>query len=363
MRWMLYSVSLLLLIPCSVSARVVINEIAWMGTNTSASDEWIELHNTGTSSVDVTDWKLLAEDGTPEIILEGTISADGYFLLERTDDDSVPGVLADQLYVGGLGNGGETLQLFNNTETLQDEVVGGTGWEAIGGDNGSKNTPQRQNGDMWVTGTPTPKVVNTTEDTGGEETDDAQGVTTPPKKKEQTYKRETFVHIFGGDREITAGSKVTFRGIAFRESGRKQRGARYVWNMGNGERRTSEDIRFSYNQAGDYTVVLKVVDGFEQIKKSIQVSVLPAHVTIPDVAVGASGYVRIKNEGTIPLDMSEWVLTAGDTSFTFPDDTLIGVSHSVPFLNSVTGLVLAMSTHITLLYPHGEVATEYGDED
>ena len=41
-------------------AQVVINEIAWMGTNDSASNEWAELANTG-SSIDLTGWILRIE--------------------------------------------------------------------------------------------------------------------------------------------------------------------------------------------------------------------------------------------------------------------------------------------------------------
>ena len=43
------------------------------------------------------------------ISLEGTISAHGFFLLERTDDATVANIDADQIYAGGLNNNGENL--------------------------------------------------------------------------------------------------------------------------------------------------------------------------------------------------------------------------------------------------------------
>ncbi len=49
----------------ALQAQVVINEVAWMGTTTSTSDEWIELHNTSAASVDATGWTLESTDGTP----------------------------------------------------------------------------------------------------------------------------------------------------------------------------------------------------------------------------------------------------------------------------------------------------------
>ena len=81
---------LLALLPSAAYTQstrdVVISEIAWMGTTTSSTDEWIELYNNTGSAIDLTNWTLAAADGTPTITLAGTIPAGGHFLLERTDD-------------------------------------------------------------------------------------------------------------------------------------------------------------------------------------------------------------------------------------------------------------------------------------
>ena len=37
---------------------VVINEVAWAGTSASASDEWLELYNSGAADIDLTGWTL-----------------------------------------------------------------------------------------------------------------------------------------------------------------------------------------------------------------------------------------------------------------------------------------------------------------
>ncbi len=117
---------------------VVIHELAWMGTTYSTSDEWIELHNAGDSAVDLAGWSLVAADGTPTIPLAGSIEAGGYFLLERTDDGSVPGVPADQIYTGALENTGEVLELRDGASGLIDGV---DAWHA--GDNTLKATMSR----------------------------------------------------------------------------------------------------------------------------------------------------------------------------------------------------------------------------
>ncbi len=111
---------------------VVINEIAWAGTSAGLpTDEWIELYNPTGAAINLTGWRITAADGTPNIILNGTIPAGGYFLLERTDDGVVSDIAADQIYSGALSNDGETLTLFDPVNRLIDTANSNGGkWPA-----------------------------------------------------------------------------------------------------------------------------------------------------------------------------------------------------------------------------------------
>jgi hypothetical protein len=126
---------------------VVINEIAWMGTATSSSDEWIELHNTTKNPVDLTGWKLVSlTDNSPNITFSGSISPLGFFLLERTDDSTISDILADQTpYTGALKNNPdcEVLTLYDQNNNVIDKTVclGNGNWPA--GDNSTKHTMER----------------------------------------------------------------------------------------------------------------------------------------------------------------------------------------------------------------------------
>jgi hypothetical protein len=102
---------------------VTINEIAWAGTSASYYDEWIELANNTGQAVDLGDWMLRADDGSPSIPLAGAIPARGFYLLERTDDTTVSNIRADQVYAGALENGGEVLSLYR--ANVVDAVVYG----------------------------------------------------------------------------------------------------------------------------------------------------------------------------------------------------------------------------------------------
>jgi len=122
---------------------VIINEIAWMGTVSSSYDEWIELYNKTDHDIDLTGWIIEAEDGTPTIELSATVSANNFFLLERTDEDTVFNINADQIYTGALGNEGEILRLKNIDGQVIDELNCDNGWYA--GDNETKRTMERSN--------------------------------------------------------------------------------------------------------------------------------------------------------------------------------------------------------------------------
>lgn len=128
---------------------VLISEVCWMGSEDSSSDEWIELHNPSSDDIDISGWKIESSDGRPDISLEGLISDQGYFLLERTDDDSAPGALADMIYSGSLSNDGEILRLYDDDDNLIDMIDASEGWPA--GDNSSKQTMVFIKG-FWKTG-------------------------------------------------------------------------------------------------------------------------------------------------------------------------------------------------------------------
>lgn len=139
-NFILFIILIGFLLP-GLNAQVVINEICWMGTKASSSDEWIELYNFSQSPVELTGWKLKSSDGTPDISLAGTISAHGYYLLERTDDNAVRNIAANRFYTGALSNTGETLLLINNASTTIDRVNCASSWYA--GNNSAKISMER----------------------------------------------------------------------------------------------------------------------------------------------------------------------------------------------------------------------------
>ncbi|MFA5729968.1 MAG: lamin tail domain-containing protein [Candidatus Paceibacterota bacterium] len=131
-------------LPFPNIGKVIINEIAWMGSENSANDEWIELKNISDEPVDLSNWQLLDSEDIKIVFNASTIiNPQEFYLLERTDNDAVPNVQMNKDYTGRLSNDNESLRLFNSDCQLMDEVSAIPSWPA--GDNESRKTMERDN--------------------------------------------------------------------------------------------------------------------------------------------------------------------------------------------------------------------------
>jgi hypothetical protein len=120
--------------PESIHATVgpvVINEVAWAGTGASSTDEWIELFNSDVKAQDLTGWVIAAQDGKPTLALAGSIGAHAYYLIERTNDETISDISADLVIPfsgGSLENAGEGLILKDSNGAVIDSVPCQSGW-------------------------------------------------------------------------------------------------------------------------------------------------------------------------------------------------------------------------------------------
>lgn len=110
--------------------KVVINEVSPSGGN---DDDWVELFNSGGSTVSITGWKIQDNDGAD--ILPGmfSIPSGGYAVIVASGSAvSVPGgvqkieLTSVQIGSSGLALGGDRLILLNDTNATIDSVSYGS---------------------------------------------------------------------------------------------------------------------------------------------------------------------------------------------------------------------------------------------
>lgn len=131
----------------SNNKKIILNEVAWMGTTKGYSKEWFELKNISPDIVSLAGWQVVSVDNEIKVFLpNGVNMAPGSLaLFERTGDDVVEEITADGIYSGNLSNDGtketEGLRVFDASCVVHDEALAVPWWPA--GDNKEKRTMER----------------------------------------------------------------------------------------------------------------------------------------------------------------------------------------------------------------------------
>lgn len=362
----------------NAAGSVLINEISWMGTDASASDEWIELYNSSSSEIDLTGWNLYEAGGETLIVaLSGKISAGGYYLIERTNDDTIKDILADLSHSfggSGLNNSGENLVLKNSIGEIIDSVDASSGWQA--GDSSSKSTMERKQDGTWQTndgvtkngvdasGNPikgTPKssnsqgVIPLVENTGQNST---QQGTTGGGSGSGSSSAETKVlkAEAGADVFIEKGYPISFNGLS-------SIGAeKYKWYLGDGTIKEGAEIVYTYKFPGTYMVTLEVSSGERTSIDQLRVFIFGGRAVINEFFIGNlqnyGQWVEIYNPNNETLDISRWILSNGEKNFIIPEFVVIPRGGFLVFSQEVTGLDFSSSKKLSIKYPTGVIADE-----
>jgi hypothetical protein len=320
-----------------VSAAVTINEVAWMGGTASANHEWIELYNSG-ESVSVDGWRL--SDGMNlNINLTGIIPANSYAVLERSTDDSAPGVTAFIIYTGALVNTGATLTLRDSVGGIVDQVSGGENWQNIGGDNVTKETAQYTTRG-WVTDAPTPGRVNgpgRVVEAGGSATTTSGGSTntTTSSSNKSSGNKTVLTGISESvrwsrenpDLEIipeiqTIGYVNQKIPLSVRIKNMSPETLRRVileWNFGDSFTATGNNIEHVYNYPGNYVITVRAKHERSEEVVMHKLTILPVNFTL---TISDDGDIQINNNSPYDVDLSGYKLRAAKTVW-LPERTVL----------------------------------------
>lgn len=109
--------------PAALPDQVVINEIHYDPEDETSAEEFIELHNPGANTLDLSGWALT--DAVSYPFPPGTLIAPGGFLVIGEDPatlQAVYDVAALGPWSGGLNNEGESIVLLDGAGAIRDEV-------------------------------------------------------------------------------------------------------------------------------------------------------------------------------------------------------------------------------------------------
>jgi hypothetical protein len=144
--------------PATISHRVILNEIAWMGSPVAAGEsadhaanrEWMELKNISGDGIPLDGWQIMDAAGKIKIsfgsgdeLLPNTL-----YLLSR-NGELVNGLSDDKAYTGVLSNDGNRLVVLDADCGVSDFIDASSKWP--GGSNSTKQTLERAKNLSWQT--------------------------------------------------------------------------------------------------------------------------------------------------------------------------------------------------------------------
>lgn len=356
MHRVIFILVLLICAPLRTHGAILINEIAWMGTDIGPNEEWIELYNNGTEVVSVDGW-ILTDNVSLEIELTGTIGVGEYAVLERSDDETVAGT-AFLIYTGALSNDGRTLTLKRSDDEIEDQVAGGSGWIEVGGSNETKDTAQRTlHG--WITGVPTPGAENTSvqtvvpaeeESSENDEvpantstTKSSGGKKATPSKSTTITAEDTVLTLTLNAPSVAYVNQVVDFEIVPKGAGRSLMNSLvYYWNFGDTYTGQGKRATHAFAYPGEYVVFVEA--SFAERKAEIrhEITVLPIMLTL---ARTDGGDIMIHNNAKYEVDISEYIL-GGNSYFTIPRNTILKpmgtLTLSASRVSATTGTVISL---------------------
>ena len=358
-------------------ANIQISEIMYDVTGTDAGYEWIELHNTGSTGVDISDWRFNENETDHYLSLEfgdsPVISPGGYALVVSNSakylesNTTFSGILFDSVF--SLNNQGESLSI-KSTEEIVDTVYY-TPQDAANGTGGSL---QYING-AWEASLATPGQVNSLQAVSTEQANEASGSTTntsdpsgPKKKSNVRVEFEPYYQSTLHTEPVILAGDLTVFDFELLHYHRENKDAitkhsgTYVWNMGDGyefSQDWEEEMEYVYAYPGKYVVSVSYY-------RNNQMTVEPKHefaqtITVEDseVVIGEvdeDGSIRIDNNTGKRIDISEWIMIYSDQIYAFPDRSIIPIGEKRYIANNVhrlKGLDESSNHTLFLILPSG----------
>lgn len=309
-----------------------INEVMYDAEGSDDGNEWIEIKNTSTSTVDISDWRFFENNTNHRLELKSgqkNISSGGFVVIADNAEKflasypSFSQTLFDSSF--SLSNGGELIALKNGDLEI-DSVL----YNPSIGAKGDGKTLQRSENGTWYSSSPTPGSENRAESKNSSPTASFSFLPISPKAGE-------VVAFDASSSEDLDGTLVS-----------------YEWDFGDGEISSStlNSTNYTYDNLGDFSVKLSVTDNDGAISSTTRVvsvvsrdeRVSPAdHIVISEVLFDAMGsdegkeFIELHNPTDSPLDLHEWSLryTVGDSTS----------SVSIASFNADSGDITSISPH------------------
>ena len=378
------TIYILFLWPLNLNAQIIITEVMYNPDGTDSGREWVEIYNSGSESVDITDYKLL-ENGTnhrlsahnPSDVDNLIVNAGGYAIIADNPtkfliDYSNKGLIIDSAF--SLKNTGEEISIVDSL----DQVIDSFNYLPELGADGTGNSLQL-NGSDWIPAEPTPFIVNKTEpadetDSGGESngsgssgssssgsSSNSSGDSTHSSISElSNYKPKIDLKVSAGrERYISVNTEIDFELIHNQDS---NSGISAIWSMGDGIRLKGKNIDHTYTSSGVFNIVLNAKNKEENAVARTKVYVSDPSIELTYQNWGKAVDVLLKNSSNKEVNIGEFdlVFQKDDENierYEIATDTILSPKSTITLVSDRTEFPYSSGT-IKLYYPNRKKMTE-----
>jgi hypothetical protein len=314
-------------------AAVSINEIMYDLEGSDSGREWVEVYNAGSEAVDFSQYKFFESGSNHSLTLvEGdTLVQPGGFAVIvsdltkfKTDWPGFSGTIFDSSF--SLSNTGESLVIKN--ENL--EVTSEYSYSSETGAAGDGNSLQKMES-VWSAASPTPGeenyVINSVNNDQNENFNHDSTNNTAIAVEDLTIKT-----VVEGSGVAFAGIPLELKATSYIKENEPLMYGKYFWNFGDGaslEKRENilDDISHTYELPGQYMLRVEFYKNINSLVPEnvfeMEINVLPMEVKVRRMGDENNFYYEVVNGTPKDIDVSHWVLSAGDKYFQFPKNTLI----------------------------------------
>lgn len=362
-------------------AGLEITEVMYDASGTDTNNEWIEVHNTGTNSLDLSTFSVADFDTAwhfhtivPDTV--STLAGGAYAII--TTSSKLPDFISNfkskwnsinPLFFRAsfsLPNESGEISTSSDKKSIESDISYGKTMGAAGDGNTLQNI-----GGVWKSSLPTPGEMNKLSDNGNSDNNQSNSSSSggtvsinSSYVNKSTAKAELSVTILtpsiattGVDLRIE--SQVTYGSTVYKAG-------KLLWNFGDGstfEQELFEPIVHKYKYPGDYVITVSYMK-YKDIKIPDATDRTIITVSNPGIAISSIGdsndfYVELSNTSDFELSLSDWVLENNDQVFKIPEGTIILPHKKLMFGNELTGFVFNVNSAVSVLKPSGQVAYNF----
>lgn len=357
-------------------ASIEITEIMYDASGTDTNREWIEVYNSGSSSINLSEWYFFSNNTKHSLTPDGSsnLEAGSYAVIVqnvpsfRADWPDYSGLIFDSSW-SGLNNEGDSISM----KDPDLNVISPVSYTSDMGAKGDGNSLQKLNSEFKGS-VPTPgavNVLNENTNTDSSNNNDSSGGGSSKTGSSSNKDEDLITPQPIATKIIAKNTAITRVGFSLdaKTTGHQKEdldSGKFIWSFGDGNSvkyDRHKPFEYSYQYPGEYILSLSYYESILSAEPiatdSIVVKVSDPELFIVKVGDSTDPFVEIKNQSGYRMVLSGWVLNSYTKSFKLPEGMAILPGKSVRLSPQVTHFNFNDVQHLFLYAPTSALVSTY----